>query len=113
MLKVVNSFGFSLLETMLALFILTATLMTIIPAFIKVQEERYAIRIDRYVEEKMNSYYERVFLHGEQINETFHYESLTFFAWTREEEGHTIFCISWVGRNEREYERCLSTFKEV
>src|SRR5690554_1902471 len=66
-----NSDGFTLIEMMISLFVFSVAVIMIFPAIVAVQTERQAIRVERFVEEKINSYYEQVFLMEEEIYETF------------------------------------------
>lgn len=107
-----NCNGYSLIEVMIALLILASAICVFLPAIIKVQEERHAIRMERFVETRMNAYFEKVVIAKEHVYETFQYDSISFLAYTEETGEQLIFCITWTGRNERKYERCLSTYEE-
>ncbi|WP_161568274.1 type II secretion system protein [Anaerobacillus alkaliphilus] len=109
-----NSKGFSLIEVMTSLMILSLTSMAILPALNQVYEERMAILQEKQginILEKMLTEwtYDGDFLYEEEINDL---ETMYRVSYTFADSGPDLkVCVTWQGRNQRLYERCASAKK--
>ena len=104
-----NSDGFSLVEVIISLMILSMTIAVIIPALNMVFTERKTIREERVAEEMIHRIYMEFFYEGVRYREEkIIFENTEYNLKIRDEARFTYLCVSWEGVNRREYERCLS-----
>ncbi|MFA9559403.1 type II secretion system protein [Evansella sp. AB-rgal1] len=100
--------GFSFIEIMISLVIFSATVSIIIPAIVKVQEERQSIREERLAEEIIQLVMYRTYVEKVPFLKEVHVKhGVTYSINVSETPNLDGLCISWEGENRREYERCL------
>ncbi|SDY55242.1 hypothetical protein SAMN05421736_102247 [Evansella caseinilytica] len=100
--------GFSFIEVMVSLVLFALTVGTILPAVVLVQKERSAIREERLAEEYLLDVYNRIYYEGEAVASHHVSKNGTEYQLTIRQEPVEGVCITWRGRNARQYERCLT-----
>lgn len=93
--------------------VISIAVSTIYPVIVKVQLERQAIRQERLGEEVLHYYFYKSYYNDEPLENEVIKGDTIFRLNSFEEANETILCIEWQGRNGREYERCLSSRKNM
>lgn len=106
-----KSDGFTLIEVMAALAVLTITAATTIPLLTQVYRERISVSQEREALAILQNRIELWTTSGKSSvpkNSVVHRSGTVYrMSWHLEDGKHTVkTCISWQGRNERRYEQC-------
>ncbi|MGO4887139.1 prepilin-type N-terminal cleavage/methylation domain-containing protein [Anaerobacillus sp. MEB173] len=104
-----NCNGFTLIEVIASLSIVTVLMASCLPLFITVNNERVAIRENFYAFDLLYVSIqdwlieERVHLYTQQVERNGTLYRITVQS---EEMNNAFICIKWLGSNDRQYERC-------
>ncbi|MEK4565611.1 competence type IV pilus minor pilin ComGE [Alkalihalobacillus sp. FSL R5-0424] len=100
--------GFTLIEVMISLVLLSIVTTFILPVLIKIHQERVVIKQQEEALYLLEDY-ALAFTHGTAAASFNH--SLYQFKNEVIADGSTQFCLTWEGANSRNYESCLYTKK--
>ncbi|WP_158211631.1 prepilin-type N-terminal cleavage/methylation domain-containing protein [Alkalihalobacterium alkalinitrilicum] len=99
--------GFSMLEVIISIFILSVMMASLYPALIKIYEERATIRQESIAN---NAIYEglQLWLFENQLPVLEFRKEDTLFLWSvsQSNEREIRVCLTWSGRNGRDYKKC-------
>lgn len=98
---------------MIALLVFSVSVSTILPIIVTVQQERQSIHQERLGEEVLHYYYYKFFYNNEVLPEEVNRGETSFQLNLLEETKESLLCVAWQGRNGRDYERCLSSRKNM
>lgn len=105
-----NCRGFTLIEVITSLLILTVITVFLLPTIATVYKERVSIRQEErallHLDRAITSWiYEDQFKDGQKVEHENTTYTLAFMTTSNQE---LKACISWVAQNERQYERCAN-----
>lgn len=109
-----NCNGFTLVEVMLSFFILSVMTSTIIPGYIKVYQERKTILEEQQAQQYITNLLQAWIYDNETIEnrKTITIKGTEYVLKTKQNENELELCLTWDGRNAREYSICNYAKKE-